>query len=545
MASTKRSLSIVLLLASALVLAACRALPFRARATPTPTPPQASAVELSWDAVEARIRPATVRVRFTLPDATPFAVTGVVYAPGLVVTVAPPLSQGPPTAVAIALPGQSDERPAELVAASPCDGVALVSVQNTSGLAAAPLGSPHVPDIGEDVLVLGYTDSATATTPVSVPAAIAGTVRDTRRELDQLAVNVNLSGLTTGSLLVDRFGAVQGLALPTGFFLPADRVRSVVETLDQRGLLWLGVGLSPHRNPERYGTSNGLVALDVSPGSPAEAAGITPGTLIERVGETELTSFAQLCSILREHRQGDELTLTVRQPQAEGIAILQTRLRVGERVTTTPTLIEQLPSPARAAQPSIYRWTFESAAESTDWPTGSSPTGSGELEEGFYRIILTQPQAFGVFLPRTVPAGTDQRISARVSLPDEAGAGLIVRYTEEPGDIRNLYLCVVVRTGGQLVATCSVALLGEVAVLLPVTPLSSLDPATDPLTLELSVQGTHLVFQVEGQTVAELDDPLLGHGQAGLWVESFDTAPVTVAFDEVTLELTPVADSAA
>ena len=530
-----------LLLAFALLWlsSACRSVPLFSRATPTPTAPAPSEEPLSWNEVEQRVRPATVLVQFALPSGTTYTVTGVAYAQGLVLTIVPPLDEGPPEQVTIRLPDERTSRPARLLGASPCDGVAVLGIDATLAQL-APLGTPRAPDIGEDVLVYGYAAANPDGPAVSVPAALAGTLPDRLRGIDQLGVNVDLSGLTAGSLLIDRYGAVLGLFLPSGLFVPAGQAREVAETLAEgRGLLWLGLGLSPHRNPEHYGTERGLVVLEVSPGGPAAEAGIEPGMLLARIDGAEIERFAQACQVLRQHRQGDELRLELRQPLTADIRVLETRIRIGEPAPATPTELrrELSPRPARPAQQ--YVWTFDRAEEASDWPTGSSQLGTGEIHDGHYTITLTQPNAFGIFEPVSLPLGTDQRIAATVSLPDEAGVGLVVRSSQDTDGARNFYLCAVIRTSGQLVATCSIALAGEPAVLHPVRPLAGVDPASDPLTLELEARGTQLVFRVAGQTVAQLDDPLLGHGRAGLWVESFDTVPVTVRFDEVQIDLVP------
>jgi hypothetical protein len=64
-------------------------------------------------------------------------------------------------------------------------------------------------------------------------------------------------------------------------------------------------------------------------------------------------------------------------------------------------------------------------------------------------------------------------------------------------------------------------------------------PPDEPLELDLAAQGSTLTFRVASQTVADLEDPLLGSGTIGLYVESFDTVPVTIRFDEVEAELVP------
>ncbi len=517
---------------------ACRAaLPFGG-ATPTPTAPVRSETALSWNDVEARLRPATVLVQFTLPGGTTYATTGVTYAPGLVLTVVPPLDQGPPEGLHVRLPDESTFRPAELLGASPCDGVAVVRAEGAG--AGAPLETARTPDIGEDVLVYGYSAGNLDAPAVSLPAALTGPLTDPRRNVDRLGVTVDLSGLTAGALLADRYGAVLGLSLPNGLFVPAERAQEVATLLAEgRGLLWLGLGLSPHRNPERYGTERGLVVLHVSTNGPAAQAGIEPGMLLTHLDDTEIESFAQVCDLLRQHRQGDELRVQLRQPTATHIQLLETRIALGERRSATPIERGREPYPQQAHTPRTRSWSFDRPEDSRDWPTGSSELGTGEVRDGSYTITLTQPNAFGVFEPLSLPLGTDQRIAATVSLPEEAGVGLLVRSTQEADGSRNLYLCAVVRTAGQLVATCSLAIAGQPAVLLPVTPLTGVDPAGDPLELELSAQGDRLRFRVAGQTVADLEDPLLGHGRVGLWVESFESVPLTVRFHDVRVELVP------
>ncbi len=531
---------ISVLLFWAVLLASCRSLPWLSSATPTPTPPHPSETELAWNDVEARIAPATALIRFEFPQTGPFLVTGVAYAPGLFLTIAPPLEGGAPLGVQVVLPGSHEPQSAELRGVSPCDGIAVIAVQPATNLALAPLGSAKETDIGVDVLVYGHSAFDPDGAAVSAPGVIAGVTTDARRMIEEIGVTINLSGFTYGSLLVNRHAAVLGLLLPTGRFLPAQRARAAADVLAEgRGLLWLGLGLSPHRNPERFGTDKGLVVLRVTPNGPAASAGIQPGMLLTRVDSTELESFAQLCDILRQHRQGDELPIELLQVTDQERIVTQAHPRIGESTQVSPTELRREPRPRPATTPVTTTWQFDRPEDAADWPTGSSQAGTSEVRDGSYVITLKQPNTFGIFPPLSLSAGTDQRITARVSLPENAGAGLIVRSSQEPNGSRNLYLCTVVRTGGRLVATCSLALAGQPAVLLPVTPLAAIDPATDPLELELAAQDTRLVFRVEGNTIAEMDDPLLGHGQVALWVESFDTVPVTIHFSEVHVELLP------
>ena len=531
-------LSLVLVLV--VLSAACRGIPFRNQPTPTPTVPQASDQPLAWTEVEQRLRPATVLVQYLVEGGEPLSTTGVAYAPGLILTTAPPIDQQPPSGVQVILPDQSDPQPAELLGASLCDGIAVVRVASPARLALAPLAVDKVPDIGEDVIVYGYSAAAPQSPPVSLPAAATGPVSDQSIGRKEVGVTIAVSDLTLGALLVDRYGVVVGLLLPTGRFLPAGSALASAQTLAEgRGLLWLGVVLSGHRNAHRFGTSSGMVVLQVAASGPAAAAGIRPGMLLTRIDDTEVSSFGQVCGILRQHRQGDRLAVELRDPRPDGIVVLTTQLRIGESSESNPTLLRVEPRPARPVPtPQQYRWTFDETT-STDWPTGADERASRAISDGSYQYTLNRPQAWEIVSPSSVPPGTDQRIRALVSLPEESEAGLVVRFSQEDDGTASCYLCSVVRTGGQLLARCAVALAGEGIDLVPATPLSAGVSASDPLELDLAIQDTHLTFRVAGQTVADLEDPLIGEGRVGLLAHRLDTAPVTIRFDDVEVEIVP------
>ena len=55
----------------------------------------------------------------------------------------------------------------------------------------------------------------------------------------------------------------------------------------------------------------GVVVMAVSPGSPAEDAGLEPGDIIVRSGSTRLETAGDLLGLLRRLSPGDRLGLTV------------------------------------------------------------------------------------------------------------------------------------------------------------------------------------------------------------------------------------------
>jgi putative serine protease PepD len=89
---------------------------------------------------------------------------------------------------------------------------------------------------------------------------------------------------------------------------------------------WLGVG-GQDRQDENGGPTTGAVVGAVQDDSPAEAAGISSGDVITAVGDQPVNSMAALVLMIRDHRPGDALTLTVE--------------RDGASTSVTVTLAEQ------------------------------------------------------------------------------------------------------------------------------------------------------------------------------------------------------------
>lgn len=69
----------------------------------------------------------------------------------------------------------------------------------------------------------------------------------------------------------------------------------------------------PARSRNRLGVTvgNGVIVAEVTPNSPAEAAGLTRGDVIEEVNETGVISAAQLRDVVRKVPDGDQVTLRV------------------------------------------------------------------------------------------------------------------------------------------------------------------------------------------------------------------------------------------
>ncbi|MEQ9104233.1 MAG: Do family serine endopeptidase [Rhodothermales bacterium] len=126
---------------------------------------------------------------------------------------------------------------------------------------------------------------------------------------------VNLRGELVGinSAIYSRSGGNQGIA----FSIPVDVVRNVTSQLIDSGTVergFLGVNFSnvPETLARLQGVPRGAAQVTaVTPGTPAEAAGLQPGDIIVAVQGVELRDFNELRTTIANMRPGDKVELQI------------------------------------------------------------------------------------------------------------------------------------------------------------------------------------------------------------------------------------------
>jgi len=183
-------------------------------------------------------------------------------------------------------------RQAELVAAAPCDDLAMLRVDDPSGLRPFPLGSQGDVSQGDPVLALGYPanasleDKLTSTTGnVSVPHSALHVPDPRAAPLDDvIQTDAALSPGNSGGPLIDHGGRLIGVntAILTslgrapvqgqGYAIGVDRVKTVARDLSAgRSEGWAGFGIDfpPRRFFARRGVPPGVLATRPVPGTDA------------------------------------------------------------------------------------------------------------------------------------------------------------------------------------------------------------------------------------------------------------------------------------
>ena len=315
--------------------------------------PPAAADRPNPEEIVDAIRPATVLVEVSIGGQVIGGGTGWVLdaEEGLIVTNAHVVNGGETFEVGVN-GGNPDpeadleQRSASVVGVAPCEDLAVLEVEDTSGLEDVELGSQSDLKQGETVVALGFPASASLESNLSATVGAVSVVRETfdlesldvpqyenvirtdaainpgnsggpLLDLDETLVGVNSAGIT---LLNER--TIQGEAFAIG----VDRVKEIVPTL-RRGesIAWTGAGFMFPVSAEdvtQFGlpAQPGIVISHVVPGTSADEAGLgqRPTLLVAVDGTPVEGNLQSYCDAAGDAASGESITYSVIEPGARG-----------------------------------------------------------------------------------------------------------------------------------------------------------------------------------------------------------------------------------
>ena len=207
---------------------------------------------------------------------------------------------------------EEDSRQAELIAAAPCDDLALLKIDDSDGLDSIELASQDDISQGDDVVALGFPANASLEDNLSSTAGTVSVVKSKFRlsapdapALENVVqIDVALSPGNSGGPLVNKEGKLVGVntAIVTeiqgapiqgqGYAIGVDRVKELVDDLqDGRSQGWTGYAIFPPTKKllkdERLPA--GMIATAPVPGTGAEALG-APQLLITSIDGNRLAA---------------------------------------------------------------------------------------------------------------------------------------------------------------------------------------------------------------------------------------------------------------
>ncbi len=237
--------------------------------------------------------------------------------------------------------------PARVVGQDELTDLAVLKVDATEALPAVPFGDSARAQVGDWVIAVGN--------PFGLGGTVtAGIVSARGREIgagpydDFIQIDAAINSGNSGGPLFNTEGQVIGVntaiftpsggSVGLGFAIPSAIVQSVVQQLRDHGRVdrgWLGVSMDTRDIAKRApGTRRepGVRISEVTPGSPAQRAGLRVGDVILRYNDREIQGPRHLAWSVAETRAGEQARIVVR--------------RDGQEQTITATIAQQ---PAQVA----------------------------------------------------------------------------------------------------------------------------------------------------------------------------------------------------
>ena len=230
----------------------------------------------------------------------------------------------------VRLSGETEPRPAEVVASDPGNDLALIQLTDVDGVELTPatLAAPEAIAIGEPVVAIGFAldlDGDPSVT-LGIVSALDRTLQmEPDGALDGLIqTDAAISSGNSGGPLVNAAGEVVGIntavargnfttaANDVGFAISMAEALPIVDSLreqaggEPREEAFLGVSIADRRD----GGQGALIA-EVEPGTPADDAGITDGDVVIALDGEPVVGSAGLVAAIRDLEPGAEVEITV------------------------------------------------------------------------------------------------------------------------------------------------------------------------------------------------------------------------------------------
>ncbi len=237
--------------------------------------------------------------------------------------------------------GSTKSLPATLIGTNPIDDVALIRINNASGLPAVTLGNSNALEVGDAVVAIGNALGLAAGTPTVTAGIVsalgrtvtAGSTSSSETLNNMIQTDAAINPGNSGGPLLDSHGSVIGMntavagTLPDGtsaqnigFAIPVATIQSLLkplmagESVVNHGA-FIGVeimSMTPSLQAQ-YGftVSSGAVVMSVISGSGAAAAGLKQGDIIVEINKTTIGSAPDVSSVISALHPGDTVTIHI------------------------------------------------------------------------------------------------------------------------------------------------------------------------------------------------------------------------------------------
>jgi len=207
--------------------------------------------------------------------------------------------------------------------------IAVLKIQSNESFAPLKFGNSTDVEVGQIVFAVGNPFGLGETVTQGIVSAKERSLSDNQRDLFQTDAAINPGN--SGGPLVNLRGEIIGINVAifssdrenpgfqgVGFSIPANDVKDALFQILERGRPvrgFLGVQMRDLddnvRSALKYTGDHGAAVLGVSPGSPAQNAGLEPWDVILSFNGTKITSTTQLIHLVQRTRIGKSVELGV------------------------------------------------------------------------------------------------------------------------------------------------------------------------------------------------------------------------------------------
>lgn len=207
--------------------------------------------------------------------------------------------------------------------------IAVLKIDAEETFIPLKMGDSSQAKVGQIVLAVGNPFGLGETVTQGIISAKERSLSDNQRDLFQTDAAINPGN--SGGPLVNLRGEIIGINVAifspdkqnpgfqgVGFSIPSNDVKDALFQILERGRPirgFLGVQMrdmdASVRSALGYHEENGAAVVGVSPGSPAEAAGLQPWDVVRAVNDEKIHTSTQLFSLVQRTKVGDAISLDV------------------------------------------------------------------------------------------------------------------------------------------------------------------------------------------------------------------------------------------